>query len=147
MIILDTNVISELMKPFPDPQVRNWLVSLGNQALSTTAVTLTELQFGLQRLPAGQRQQELYAKFETLMQSLPVLPFDEVAAHEAARLRAIPQAAGQPSQPSDMMIAGIAAALDSPLATRNTKDFSGLPITLINPWQFRAPEVSDQGGI
>lgn len=135
MIILDTNVISELMKPDPDPLVRDWLNALGNTSLGTTAITLSELEFGLRRLPDGQRKKELYARLGLLLQSLPILPFDELAAHEAARLRTIRATTGLASHTADMMIAGIAAAQSSILATRNIRDFEGLPIELINPWK------------
>jgi toxin FitB len=134
MIILDTNVISELMRSVPDPQVRDWLNSLGNTPLGTTAVTLSELEFGLGRLPEGQRRKELLARCELLLHALPILPFDELAAHEAARLQVIRASKGLTSHTTDLFIAGIAAAQCCTLATRNTRDFAELPLELINPW-------------
>ena len=135
MIILDTNVVSELMKPSPDPPVRQWLAELGDQPLTTTAVTLAEIEFGLRRLPDGQRRSALFVRFENLIAALKVLPLDDAAAREAGRLRALREASGLPSQPSDMMIAGIAAVAGAALATRNTRDFAGLPVEVIDPWR------------
>jgi predicted nucleic acid-binding protein len=137
VIILDTNVVSELMRPLPDASVRDWLAQLGDVLLTTTAVTVAEIEFGLQRLPDGRRKGELEVRFETFLQTLTVLPLDDVAARHSGRLRAIREAAGLPSQPSDMMIAGIAAVSGAALATRNIKDFGQIPIQLINPWGAR----------
>ncbi len=135
MIVLDTNVVSELMKPSPDPHVRDWLARLGDEPLTTSSVTVAEIAFGLHRLPDGQRKADLIARFEILVNAFSVLPLDEVAAREAGQLRATRQAAGLSCQPSDMMIAGISAAASASLATRNTRDFEGLPIQLIDPWR------------
>lgn len=135
MIVLDTNVVSELMKPSPDPQVYRWLGGLGDQSLTTTAVTVAEIEFGLQRLPVGQRRSALFASFETLVAALTVLPLDDAAARAAGRLRAMREAAGLSSPPSDMMIAGIAAVAGAALATRNSRDFGGLPLEVIDPWR------------
>ncbi|MGA0546840.1 PIN domain-containing protein [Brevundimonas sp. VNH65] len=135
MIVLDTNVLSELMKPSPDAFVRDWLTRLGDVPMATTAVTVAEIEFGLQRLPQGRRRDGFYASFETFIAALTVLPLDDVAAREAGRLRAIREAAGLPSQPSDMMIAGTAVTAAAVLATRNVRDFEGLPLQIIDPWR------------
>jgi len=135
VIILDTNVVSELMKPAPDVSVRDWLAALGETPLTTTAVSVAEIQFGLLRLPDGRRRTDLQARFEAFAGTLGVLPLDEPAARETGRLRAMREAAGLPSQPSDMMIAGIAATAGAALATRNTRDFEALPIDLLDPWR------------
>jgi predicted nucleic acid-binding protein len=135
MIVLDTNVMSELMKPLPADSVRNWLMSLGDMALGTTAVTLAEIEFGLQRLPDGKRRAGLFARFEIFASSLTILPLDDPAAREAGRLWAMRLAAGLPSQPCDMLIAGITACAGETLATRNTRDFAALPLQLVDPWQ------------
>lgn len=135
MIVLDTNVISELMKPQPDAHVRDWLGRLGEIPLTTTAVTVAEIEFGLQRLAAGRRKDDLYARFETFVGALTVLPLGDQSAREAGRLRAVREAAGLSAHPSDMMIAGIAVAAGAALATRNTKDFEGLSLQLIDPWR------------
>ena len=137
MIILDTNVVSELMKPAPDIAVRGWLAGLGETPLTTTAVTVAEIQFELRRLPDRRRKVDLEARFEAFTVALGVLPLDEPAARETGRLRALREAAGLASQPSDMMIAGIAAVAGAALATRNQKDFGALPIELLDPWRRR----------
>ncbi len=135
MIVLDTNVISELMKVHPDPQVGEWLARTGDEPLTTTAVTVSEIAFGLQRLAPGRRKDDLHARFEAFTSALTVLPLDEPAAREAGRLRALREAQGLPTQASDMMIAGITLMASATLATRNTRDFTHLPIPLIDPWQ------------
>ena len=134
MIILDTNVVSELMRPVPDERVREWLADLGDMALTTTAVTVAEVEYGLQRLPLGRRRADLAASFEVLIGALGILPLDDVAARYAGQLRAQRDAAGLPSQGMDMLIAGIAAAAGASLATRNVGDFAGLPVDVVNPW-------------
>lgn len=139
MIVLDTNVISELMKPAPDPAVRDWLMALVDTPLATTAVTVAEIEYGLRRLPDGRRRTELYARVETLIDALVVLPLDELSGRESGLLRALREAAGWSTAPSDMMIAGVTAVAGAALATRNVRDFRGLPIEVINPWRGRAP--------
>jgi predicted nucleic acid-binding protein len=125
------------MKSAPDVSVRAWLAGLGDTPLTTTAVTVAEIEFGLRRLPDGRRKSDLQARFEAFAGALGILPLDEPAARETGRLRALREAAGLSSQPSDMMIAGIVAVAGAPLATRNVKDFTDLPIELLNPWQGR----------
>jgi predicted nucleic acid-binding protein len=137
MIVLDTNIVSELMKAAPDSAVRDWLARVDDTSLTTTAVTVAEIEFGLNRLPVGRRRGDLQARFEALVTTIGVLPLDETAAMNAGRLRAMREAAGLPSSPSDMMIAGIAAAVGASLATRNVRDFSGLGIDVRDPWSDR----------
>lgn len=135
MIILDTNVVSELMRPAPDAPVRGWLMSLGDEPFGTTAVTVAEIAFGLRRLPPGRRRGDLEARFETFAAALTVLPLDDLAARETGRFRAMRAAAGLSCPPSDMMIAGITAVAGATLATRNTRDFEGLPVRIVDPWR------------
>jgi predicted nucleic acid-binding protein len=137
MILLDTNVISELMKPEPDPAVRDWLSHLGETPLATTVITIAEISYGLHRLADGRRRAALETRFEDYVGAnspLAVLPLEDIAAREAGRFRALRVSMGLGAQPSDMMIAGIVAAMGASLATRNVKDFDGLPIQLIDPW-------------
>jgi predicted nucleic acid-binding protein len=134
MILLDTNIVSELMKPRPDDQVRDWLVSLGDERLATTAITVAEIEYGLHRLPDGKRRDHLSARFAQLSAAMNVLPLDTAAASQAGHFRAKRESLGLPTTASDMMIAGIAAVTDAALATRNTRDFTQLPLTLIDPW-------------
>ena len=134
MIILDTNVVSELMRPEPHEHVRDWLRRSGDVRLTTTAITVAEITHGLERLPDGRRKSNLQAAFVKLLDALGVLPLDGAAGFKAGKFRALREAVGHPSSPSDMMIAGIAVASGASLATRNTKDFEALPLTLIDPW-------------
>ncbi len=137
MIVLDTNVLSELMKPQPAPAIRDWLRHLGDATLATTAITVAEIAYGLHRRADGRRRAALEARFEEYVgqgSALAVLPLDDIAAREAGRFRALRQAAGLGSQPSDMMIAGIVAAMGAGLATRNVRDFAGLPVEVVDPW-------------
>lgn len=134
MILLDTNIVSELMKPHADERVRDWLFSLGDERLATTAICIAEIEYGLHRLPEGQRREDLRARFAQLSSALNILPLDETAATQAGRFRAQRQSLGLPAAASDMMIAGIATASSAALATRNTRDFAQLPVTLIDPW-------------
>ncbi|WP_298332519.1 PIN domain-containing protein [Asticcacaulis sp.] len=134
MVILDTNVVSELMKPQPHPSVGEWLSRIGETRLATTSVTVAEITYGLERLPDGARKAELKRAFLTLLEVLGAVSLDESAAFKAGQFRAFRDATGRPSTASDMMIAGIAAAAGAQLATRNVKDFEGLPIIISDPW-------------
>jgi predicted nucleic acid-binding protein len=137
VIILDTNVVSEVMKPRPDLAVQSWLTKLDDAPLTTTTITIAEVEFGLQRLPNGARKMALYSRFENFISALTILALDETAARQAGRLRARREASGRVSSPSDMLIAGIAYAVEADLATRNVRDFEGLPIRIIDPWEPR----------
>jgi predicted nucleic acid-binding protein len=134
MILLDTNIVSELMKPRADERVRTWLFSLGDERLSTTAITIAEIEYGLHRLPDGKRREDLGARFAQLSAAINVLPLDHSAATQAGHFHALRESLGLPSTASDMMIAGIASTAGARLATRNMRDFAQLPLTLIDPW-------------
>lgn len=137
MILLDTNVVSELMRPVPDAKVQAWLGTLGATPLAISAVSIAEIVFGLSRLPAGKRRSSLAQKFDALIAGPPALPvfaLDEQAGRLAGECHAIRESLGRPSTPSDMMIAGIAMTRGADLATRNTGDFAGLPIVVVDPW-------------
>lgn len=137
MILLDTNVVSELMRPAPDAAVQRWFAGLGADTLATTSICLSEIVYGLSRLPHGQRRIALFEKLEIFVgpdSGLPVLALDDAAARESGRLRAMKEAMGKAAASSDMMIAGIVLAMGAALATRNVRDFDGLGLNLINPW-------------
>lgn len=137
MILLDTNVVAELMRPTPDPNVRAWLVGLRSASIATSAITIAEVIFGLARISDGRRRAALSNRFHALIAdapAVPVLSLDEQAAHYAGEFRAMRGRVGLASSPSDMMIAGIAVANGARLATRNVADFSGLQISVENPW-------------
>lgn len=137
MIVLDTNVISELFKPAPDSGVMAWVGSLPGSDLFTTAVTRGELLFGLHCMPAGRRRSDLLQQLTALFEqklSGHVLPYDGDAADAHAAFAAARRAQGRPVAMPDAMIAGIARSRGATLATRNVRDFAGSGITLIDPW-------------
>lgn len=133
-VLLDTNVLSELVTPSPNPAVRQFVASQPDAWISI--ITLHELDYGIKRLPSGQRQQSLqrsiYALLEHYEDRVLAISLDE--ASHAARLRAACAANGQTLHLADALIAGTAAAHQLALATRNVRDFSGCGITIINPW-------------
>ena len=138
MLILDTNVISELFKPAPAPQVSRWVAALPGDALFTTAITRGELLFGVHRMPKSKRKTRLLQGITRIFQQRlaeHVLPYDSAAADAHAALAAARLAQGRPMSQSDAMIAGIALSRKSTLATRNTKDFETCGLALVNPWE------------
>jgi predicted nucleic acid-binding protein len=137
MIILDTNVVSEPLRPKPNPEVLDWLDRQAPETLYLTTISVAELWLGIELLPAGKRRTQLQ-KFMSA-QVLPlfenrVLSFDEPAAAAFARIAAKSQAAGNRIDFADCAISAIALTRRFMLATRNTKDFKGAGIELINPW-------------
>ena len=138
MIVLDTNVLSELARSRPSPAVLSWLDAQPADSLATTAVTAAELLYGVERLPAGRRRRELAdAVVLWLTEDLRgrVMPFDLAAAGEYARLVASREASGRRIAPADAQIAAICRDRNARLATRNTADFEATGVELINPWQ------------
>ncbi|HZP15408.1 MAG TPA: type II toxin-antitoxin system VapC family toxin [Nocardioides sp.] len=136
MLILDTNVVSELMKPpaVRDPGVMTWFRSLSDQPYMT-AVTLGELFSGAYRLDPGKRQHELLTLIEEAAAEMAgVMHFDSRAAEAFGRISAARRRTGRPTQPLDAQIAAIALVNESTLATRNVSDFDDLAVELINPW-------------
>lgn len=141
MIILDTNVVSALMRKAPDPAVVGWLDRQPAESVWITSVTLFEARFGLALLPEGKRRQVLLSAFARLLEEdleNRVLDFDAGAAVEAAELAAQRQRAGRPVDMRDTQIAGIALARRATLATRNTRHFADLQVNVIDPWQVPA---------
>lgn len=137
MILLDTNVVSELMRPVPDEKVQDWLTGMGSTSLATSAINVAEVVFGLCRLPDGRRRSSLIERFDALIvgpPALTVLALDEHSGRLAGEFHAIRESLGRASTPSDMMIAGIVMSHGAKLATRNVGDFSGLPIGVVDPW-------------
>jgi hypothetical protein len=138
VIILDTNVLSALMRTAPEPQVVRWLDRQPAESIWITSITLFETRLGLALLPRGRRRQALESAFDRLLvEDLEgrVLDFDSAAAVEAAALAAARQRAGRPVDMRDTQIAGIALARRAALATRNTRHFKDLSITVLDPWQ------------
>ncbi|MDI1247043.1 MAG: type II toxin-antitoxin system VapC family toxin [Rhodoferax sp.] len=137
MIILDTNVVSEPLKPQPDPAVLQWLNAQLPETLYLTTITVAELLAGADKLPAGRRKAELHdALIERILPLFDgrVLSFDLAAARTFAKVSTRSRAAGCPISFADGAIAAIACAQGFILATRNVKDFSDTGIELINPW-------------
>lgn len=138
MIVLDTNVISELFRPEPDPKVVAWVGRLSGEDLFTTAVTQGELLFGLYSMTNGRRKADLLQKLTQLFeQELAghVLAYDGEAADAHAQIAAARRAQGRPTGMPDAMIAGITRSRGATLATRNTRDFEGCGIELVDPWR------------
>lgn len=138
MIILDTNVISELIRAAPDPGVRAWVNSIPSTQIATTAITAAELYYGVARLPEGQRRQQLAVAVSALLNDVlrgRIAPFDERAARRYADVIAGRERAGRPIEVLDGQIAVICRELGAVLATRNIKDFEETGVELIDPWQ------------
>ena len=136
MIILDTNVLSALMRQTPDTEVVAWLDRQPRTSVWTTSVTVLEVQFGLQILSAGKRRSLLMEAFEAVLDTIGkrVASFDTAAAQLAGDLMAVRQKKGQPIELRDTMIAGIVLARHATLATRNTAHFADISAAVVNPW-------------
>lgn len=139
MIVLDTNVVSEAMRPTPSPHVRDWLNAQPIEALYTTAVTLAEIHYGLARLPTGQRRDRLAEQF-TLITRLwqgRVLPFDAEAARHYGLFAGAAHQSGTGFPTPHGYIAAIAAAHGFMVATRDVAPFEAGGLRVINPWDAR----------
>jgi toxin FitB len=137
VIILDTNVISELTRLSPEPAVMTWLDSLPTAEVSTTAITVAELLYGVGRLPDGRRRAALAEKIDALVNEDfrdRVKPFDGLAAGQYATVIVGREQKGRPISTADAQIAAICRVHRATLATRNTGDFTDTGIGLINPW-------------
>ena len=137
MIILDTNVLSALMRPGADRNVVAWLDKQPRTSVWTTSVTILEIRFGLQILAAGKGRIFLVETFEKLVLDQiggRIAPFDAAAAQHAGDLMASRHRKGRPTELRDTMIAGIVLACHATLATRNTRHFDDLSVPVIDPW-------------
>ena len=138
MLVLDTNVISEIMKASPSPRVMEWWSQQQSAELFTTTVAVAEILYGIEILPRGKRRDSLRAEAEVVFtQDLAgrILPFDEQAARAFPEIAAGHRAQGRPIAEFDAQIAAIARSRRAILATRNTADFEGCGVRLVNPWQ------------
>ena len=138
MIVLDTNVLSALMRQKPEQPVIDWLDRQPWTSVWTTSVSILEIRFGLQTLPPGKRRCYLVDTFEkVILDQLGerVVAFDHAAADQAADLMASRQKRGRPGDLRDTMIAGIVLAHRATLATRNVQHFSDLSLDIVNPWE------------
>jgi len=139
VIIIDTNVLSEIMRPEPEPAVISWLQSQAGPDLYTTSISVAEILFGLERLPTGRRREQLAAAARALFEAFDqqVLPFDVPAASEYATIAYAKERAGAPISGFDAQIAAICRTHRASLATRNVKDFEATGVELVNPWSPR----------
>ena len=136
MIILDTNVVSELMRSEPAPSVASWVRDRDRRELRTTAVTLAEIRYGIARLPDGRRKQILLAAADEIFSAFAnqVLPVDTAAAEHYAVIASGRERAGKPIAGFDALIAAVCRSHGATLATRNVSDFDGTGIEIIDPW-------------
>lgn len=136
MILLDTNVISEAMKPAPERAVRDWLDAQAAETLFLSSVTIAELSFGIAALPKGRRKDNLSAALDGLLElfAARILPFDTAAAQRYGELAAKARIAGRGFPTPDGYIAAIAAALGFVVATRDASPFAAAGLKVINPW-------------
>ena len=139
MIVLDTNVLSELMRQQPAEAVLAWADQLSPQEVAITAMNEAEILHGIARLPDSRRKQKLEQGWDALLATVlqyPVLPFNSDAAHWFAALVSHREGMGRPISTADAVIAATALAHDGQLATRNTADFTAIGLSLINPWSL-----------
>ena len=137
MILLDTNVLSELMRPAPDPAVERWLAAQPDASLFISAITEAELRYGAALLPSGKRRSALTVEIDGMLEEDfdgRILPFDRLAAQAFAAIAADRRQAGRPISQADAQIAAIARSRGASLATRNVPDFDGCGVEVINPW-------------
>lgn len=137
MIVVDTNVVSELMKPSPTGVVRDWMLGQLPAELFTTSITVAEILYGIERLPEGQRKDMLRTAATDVFTAFEdhVLAFDHDAAAAYAPLVHRRDQRGMPIDGFDAQIAAICAIHPATLATRNVKDFEHTGITLVDPWK------------
>jgi toxin FitB len=136
MIVVDTNVVSELMRPSPSERVREWLRGQPARELYTSAVTVAEVLYGIERLAAGWRQEELRSAAIEVFGAFAdqVLAFDAAAAREYGLVVSHRERLGMPVEGFDAQIAAICRVRGAALATRNVSDFRETGIEIINPW-------------
>ncbi len=142
MIILDTNVVSETMRPRPSAEVLAWLDAQAANELWLTSTVAAELMFGVARLPDGGCKQQFARSVSSMLErdfAGRVLPFDLAAASVLAELLARRECTGQSLSLADAQIASVCLAHGATLATRNQKHFAGLGLKIVNPWGAAAP--------
>ena len=136
-VLLDTNVVSELMRKTPDPAVAMWAAGQPLESLFFSAVGEAELRYGAAVLPTGQRRETLVSDIERMLGEAfedRVLPFDSGAARAYADIAAMRRSAGRPVAPADCQIAAVARSRRMAIATRNVRDFEDADIEIIDPW-------------
>jgi hypothetical protein len=141
MILLDTNVLSELMRPAPSAAVERWMSGQPVAGVFISAITEAELRCGLTLLPEGRRRSQLIAQAEAMLAEDfvgRILPFDSQAAVAYARIAAARRRAGRAISQADAQIAAIAASRSASLATRNVADFVDCGVDVVDPWHEEA---------
>ena len=139
MILLDTNILSELMRPAPDPAVEQWLATQPDASVFISAITEAELRYGAALLLKGKRRAALTAEIEGMLEEDfggRILPFDSLAAQAFANLTSERRQAGKPISQADAQIAAVARSRGASLATRNVADFEGCGVEVVDPWHF-----------
>lgn len=138
MIVLDTNVISEMLRVVPSSEVARWVASQPAPTLYTTAVTEAEIRVGISMMPTGKRKAQLQATVDEMFSQIfagRILSFDSAAASVYAEITANRRAMGRPISPFDAQIAAIARANGAEaIVTRNVGDFAGVGVEIVNPW-------------
>ena len=137
MIVLDTNVLSEVLKPSPDATVLRWLALQYRESVFTTTITQAEILYGVEILPSGKRRTRLHAAVERLFAlEFPdrILPFDVEAACVYPRIVSERDKIGPPISQFDAVIASVCRSRQAAIATRNVPDFEHCGLTIINPW-------------
>lgn len=137
MIVLDTNVLSEVMKPAPSAEVAKWMLREGGSRLYTTAVCEAEIRLGIAILPDGRRKHDLETAAARVLALLGgrILAFDSSSANEFARIVADRRRSGRPIEDFDAQIAAISLSRGMTLATRNGPDFIGIGVAIVDPWR------------
>lgn len=141
MILLDTNILSELMRAAPEVAVEQWLADQPAASVFISAITEAELRYGLALMPVGRRRSTIAAEIEGMLGEDfrgRILPFDSPAAVAFAEIAADRRQAGRPISQADAQIAAIARSRGAALATRNVADFEGCGIEVVNPWKDAA---------
>lgn len=139
MLIVDTNVIAELMRPAPHRGVAQWFDRQPLDQLAITAITVAEILHGLELMPDGRRKVALVGRFELALEQAfagHVLPFDDRAAVDCARIKGQRDRSGRPIGGNDAMIAAIARVQNATIATRNVPDFEDCGVPLLDPWKL-----------
>ncbi|SEL73524.1 type II toxin-antitoxin system VapC family toxin [Halomonas daqiaonensis] len=139
MIVLDTNVLSELMRPVPDVRVIDWLDRQDAMSVTISAITVAEILYGVERLPEGRRKRGFAAMAAAMFEedfSGRILSFDSEAAVHYAEQVAASESTGRQVHMADAQIAAICIQHGAVLATRNIKDFEALSVEAINPWEM-----------
>lgn len=137
MVILDTNVVSELIRPVPFTAVARWFSKQHSETLHITTITVAEILYGIELLAQGARRSALLAGAETMFTRVfvgRILGFETDAAYEFPRITGARRRRGMPMAEFDGQIAAIAKVNGASLATRNTNDFAGCGLRLLNPW-------------